>query len=207
MNCKQVRDLLPEYVDRQVRQVFLRDIEAHLRGCDECSQLLSVYRDNIRILGAFPEIEPPPDLPAKIFERTARRGKIRAWVERYLSLPSYVLVPVAAGLLVAVLAPVLLSTDTVGSRSATKYAHRAWSFTLKMYGRAEGVGQEMASLKNLVFLILDERVEELQEQVQSYKTRKPTNEQQRSQSSYFMCVWDAAGSDPQGADSNVLRQS
>ncbi len=206
MNCKQVQDLLPEYVDRQVRQLFLRDIESHLRGCDECSQLLSVYRDNIRILGAFPEIEPPTDLASKIFERTARRGPIRAWIERYLSLPPYILAPVFAGLLVAVLAPIFLSNDSA-SRSATKYAHRAWSFTLKMYGRAEGVGQEMASLKNLVFLILDERVEELQEQVQSYKTRKQTNEPQRSQSSYFLCVWDVAGSDPQGADSNVLRQS
>ncbi|MEW6363998.1 MAG: zf-HC2 domain-containing protein [Acidobacteriota bacterium] len=206
MNCKQVQDLLPEYVDRQVRQVFLRDIEAHLRGCDECSKLLAVYRDNIRILGAFPEIEPPPDLAAKIFERTARRGLIRAWIERYLSLPRYILLPVAAGLLVAVLAPVLLSNDAA-SRSATKYAHRAWSFTLKLYGRAEGVGQEMASLKNLVFLILDERVEELQEQVQSYKARKQTNEQRRSQSSYLMCGLDSAGSDTQGADSNVLRQS
>ncbi len=202
MNCKQVQDLLPEFVDRQLKQTFLAGVETHLKACSECETLLTIYRQNMQLLGSFPEVEPPPDLVEKIVRRTAKPAGFLALMERYLRLPAPVLLPAVSALLILLLGPAFLQMNTVPSRSANKYIHRAWSYSTRLYGKAEGMGQEIATFKNIFMLILDRRAEKVQEELENY--RKQKNDQQSSQTSYITC--DGNGSH-QGAINHVLHES
>ncbi len=203
MNCDQVQDLLPEYVDHQVKQVYLVEIEEHLSTCAGCRLLHGIYKRNVQILGSFPEVAPPPDLVERILQRTSRPAGLRTFLERYFRVPAPVLLTAGAMILLALVGPTFLQLDTPISRDANKYLHRAWSYSQRVYGRAEGMGQEIATFKNIFFLLLDRKVEKIQQELETY--RKQKNEQQSSQSVYYLAEGDGSGT--QGASSHVLRKS
>jgi len=203
MTCKQVQDLLPEYVDRLLKHAYLVQVEAHLEECGECRTLLAHYRQSVQTLATFPHVEPPPDLVEKIVKRTVRSTSIWSLLDRYLRVPAPVLLPATAAFLILLFGSAFYRMDTSASRSANKYMHQAWAYSLRLYGRAEGFGHEIASFKNIFFSILDRRVEGIQDELKTYKKQK--GEQQSSQSGYVIC--DGTRAFQKGVSSHVLRQS
>lgn len=205
MNCQEIQDQLPEYVDRLLKQSVVAGIEEHLRACQDCTQVLTLYRENVELLGSFPEVDPPAHLAPRIFERTVRGARVVRLFDRFFGIPAPALLSAAAALLIIALAPPFLRMDTAPSRAANKYVHRAWSYTMKMYGRAEGVGQEIATFKNVFVLILDRRVDQIQDELESYSNRKQKNDQQSSQRGYLAS--EGSRANREGASHHVLRQS
>lgn len=205
MNCEQVQELLPEFADRQIRQALVAGVEEHLRQCPSCSNLLAVYRQNIELLATFPLLDPPADLGDRILERTTRRRGVLAYFDRYFGIPAPVYLSAAAALLIALLSPAFLKMETEPSRAANKYLHRAWSYSVRMYGKAEGMGQEIATFKNVLMLILDQRVDQIQDELENYSTRKEKTDQQSSQRGIIAS--EGSSLTLQGARDHVLRES
>lgn len=205
MNCQQIQEYLPEYVDRQVRHAIAVEIDGHVTDCPECRDLLAIYRQSLDVLTSFPDVEPPHGMAEKIFRRTAGRRGFWTFLERYVPLPQPALVAAAAAVIIAVVSPLVLSLDTTPTRAANKYAHRAWSYSLRLYGKAEGVGQEIATFKKVFVLILDRKVDLIQEELESYSDKKQKNQQRSSQGGIL--AREGAGGRHGGTESHVLRES
>ncbi len=65
MRCEEVRELLPAYVDRDLRPVG--ELEMHLASCGACGAELASYRELLADLGRLRDRgeEPSPDLLAR----------------------------------------------------------------------------------------------------------------------------------------------
>ena len=46
MNHQQVQDELSAYLDNELAPTVCKQVEAHLRSCDECSDMLSAFQEN-----------------------------------------------------------------------------------------------------------------------------------------------------------------
>ncbi len=77
MNCSQVRQLMPGYIDGEIDLVNSLEIEEHLRGCPACSQLyneMKTMRSAVR--GASLYTPAPPDLQKRIRQSIRKTNKI-----------------------------------------------------------------------------------------------------------------------------------
>lgn len=98
MNCKQVQEFLPAYMDAALEPEAAAGVRTHLSACTACRQeekLLSLTWD---ALGALPAIEPSPNFRARFWERVRREElKTKSWWSVFTPKQ---LVPVAAGFMV-----------------------------------------------------------------------------------------------------------
>ena len=46
MNHRQIQDELSAYLDNELAPAVREQVEAHLRSCDECSEMLSAFQEN-----------------------------------------------------------------------------------------------------------------------------------------------------------------
>jgi hypothetical protein len=101
----EVADLLPAYALGAL-EADAAEIDEHLRGCRECSELLATYLDAAAALGeAVPPVEPPAALRAAVLAhgdsspRAVRRWEwTRRFAVRYAPLAAAVLLVLSAGL-------------------------------------------------------------------------------------------------------------
>ncbi|HBK86699.1 MAG TPA: hypothetical protein DDZ53_11790 [Firmicutes bacterium] len=81
MNCKDVVELLPLFLDAELEPNLAADVEAHLATCSSCQQLLQDFKREQQILRSLPSVEPPPAWRAELLAQvgvTKRRAK-PAW--------------------------------------------------------------------------------------------------------------------------------
>jgi hypothetical protein len=99
-----VRDRVSAYIDRELPAPERAGIEAHLRECPECARALEEMRA-VDALARGHEVEPPAGyfdaLPGRVRARLSppARARVPAWA-----------IALAAGLVVAVIAPIALRT-------------------------------------------------------------------------------------------------
>jgi anti-sigma factor RsiW len=118
MNCADVRDLLPGYLDgalpeRCSQQVHER-LGRHLDSCASCRVELQRYRELSRVMAGLRRAEPPAELGVAIRAAVSRvratggfAGRMRLWAARLELLLDNILeplaVPATGGLLAALL--------------------------------------------------------------------------------------------------------
>lgn len=98
MNCKDMAELLPLFVDAELAPDVTIEVEAHLASCSTCQQLLAEYSRDQQILQSLPLVAPPPTWRAELLEKInsgKRRREKPAWqyfVPRLGSLAAALLV-------------------------------------------------------------------------------------------------------------------
>ena len=65
LTCRQITDLIIDYVTEEMAQVALMDFEAHLRLCKDCDAFLKTYCQVIRVTRALRY----EDIPAEMIDR------------------------------------------------------------------------------------------------------------------------------------------
>ena len=73
MTCRDIVELVTDYLEGTLPEPERADVEAHLAGCRGCSGYLEQVRTTIRVTGMLTEEQIPE--PA----REALRGVFRAW--------------------------------------------------------------------------------------------------------------------------------
>ncbi len=66
MTCKDLVDLLSEYVDGELDRATARRLEQHLRGCVECTAFLNTFRKTRAMTREAAEAAMPPELRARL---------------------------------------------------------------------------------------------------------------------------------------------
>ncbi len=88
MNCQELRDLIPDYLTKQLSTDALRLFEAHLMGCDDCRSELEQMESAWMKLGKLPDAEPGPRLRSRFYamleeeKRQLKQAEREPWLKR-----------------------------------------------------------------------------------------------------------------------------
>ena len=72
MPCRELVELISDYLEDRLSQVNRARFEAHLAECDACRTYLEQFRQTIRVLGRLPEESLSPEAREALL--TAFRG-------------------------------------------------------------------------------------------------------------------------------------
>jgi anti-sigma factor RsiW len=73
MPCRELVELITEYLEDQLSTVDRTRFEAHLADCEACRTYLEQFRQTIRVLGCLPEESVSPEA------RDALLAAFRGW--------------------------------------------------------------------------------------------------------------------------------
>ena len=151
MTCGELEILLCDYLDGVLDEAARRGVESHLETCPACAEMARDARQAMALIERASEVEPPPQLAARILTETAsgrhgRLGKQRGWWRTLIA-------PVLEPRLVMGMAMTILSFSMMARcagvtpqqlragdlepkkiwAAADDRVHRAWGRTVKFY--------------------------------------------------------------------------
>ncbi len=139
MSCERFEDLLVAYADGELDAPARASVEAHLRDCPGCAELLSYLRAASASLAALPEIEPSPELRRELWAVPARKtaaGKVFDLLLRPSLQPFYA----AASILLALFSLYMINPDKAAiDRAVVRTFHRGYSQVEKLTAEAGAV--------------------------------------------------------------------
>ena len=100
MDCHQTRQILEEYLRRELEPDRARAVEAHLEGCPACRAILAREEAVATLVRALPRLPAPPALVRQLRTLGAPRRGIASWLGR-----PWVAAAIAAVVVAAVLGP------------------------------------------------------------------------------------------------------
>jgi len=80
MTCREIVELLIDFLDNELPDERRRRLEAHLSLCEPCMAYLETYKVTIRLTRRLPDVSPPPELLQRLKaalyeeEETSREG-------------------------------------------------------------------------------------------------------------------------------------
>jgi anti-sigma factor RsiW len=106
MNCNEIDNRLPAYLEYLLSPEEQKSIAGHLASCPHCSRALADLKETERLLRGLEEVEPPPFFEQRIMARVREEAGRKQGILRRLFYPLHIKVPIQAlaTLLVAVLA-------------------------------------------------------------------------------------------------------
>jgi hypothetical protein len=66
MECRQIAELLGDYLDGSLPSQMRDLIEWHIDGCAPCVAFVNTYRGTVNAARALPEIQIPPELKKRL---------------------------------------------------------------------------------------------------------------------------------------------
>jgi len=69
MSCNEICDKLSLYIDNELSDEEMRQMEEHLKSCENCQKELEEYKDLISILNSLPDEEPPEGYCERLHEK------------------------------------------------------------------------------------------------------------------------------------------
>ncbi len=66
LRCRDIVDLLGEYIDGELDPATAHALEAHLAGCQECTAFIKTYRGTVRVARQLREEQIPPALKERL---------------------------------------------------------------------------------------------------------------------------------------------
>lgn len=74
IECRQIAELLADYLDGSLPKRTTELIEWHIDGCAPCVSFMNTYRSTIRATRSLPDAPMPPELRKRLLNvlRTAR---------------------------------------------------------------------------------------------------------------------------------------
>ena len=112
MKCKDIQDMLFEYIDNNLSDELVETIDTHLNECGQCRTVLDEYKDVRETLLPLRTVPTFPDMKQRFKERVST---IRTKTLNRLLRPALIAVPVVVIVaLVLALQPFGTSEDTSG---------------------------------------------------------------------------------------------
>ena len=78
LTCKELVELVTEYLDGSLSRRNRARFEAHLAGCTNCTQYLEQFRETIRLTGTLRESDVSPEAEAALLAQfeSWKRGEL-----------------------------------------------------------------------------------------------------------------------------------
>ena len=92
MNCVKVEEYASDYLEHSLGANDRQAIDAHLRSCPACAELLAGISSVLAAVKVFPVYEPPAWLATRIVASTPRIAR-ESWVETITSIWKWIFEP------------------------------------------------------------------------------------------------------------------
>lgn len=129
MKCQELRELIPDYLTKQLPADAYPQFEAHLKRCDDCRSQLEQMESAWTKLGELPDAEPGPQLRSSFYAmleeekrrlRRANRGSLLERFEKRLasvwpSRPALQMATAALCMIIGAAAGIGLKSDSGGN--------------------------------------------------------------------------------------------
>ena len=106
MNCPEVQNLLPIFLDDELPEDQKQDIQVHLTGCNACRLELQEYKRSWQMLETWKDVEPESGYIgrfwAELSGRTPWNIKLRQWFRQRIFTPQLIAATVVAAVFVVV---------------------------------------------------------------------------------------------------------
>jgi hypothetical protein len=105
MNCKDIENSLPLYLDNLLSAADKRAIEEHLTSCPQCAKALARLQNTGKLVDGLGEVDPPPWFKQKIMARVREEAEKKSFTQKWF-YPLHIKIPVQimATIVIAVLA-------------------------------------------------------------------------------------------------------
>lgn len=102
MDCKQVEELLNEYLDGQLDDARKNMVEAHARACADCRGLIDDCKNNLTLIGKISAKKVPASLDKRMYAAIEQSSRPPLFARLVLSPVFRFGLPIAAALLIVV---------------------------------------------------------------------------------------------------------
>jgi hypothetical protein len=180
VSCRRHQEVLSDYVEGTLSPPLQREIENHLRSCEDCRSLAESVKEVVALFAGFQAPEPPANLTELIVERTrpallsARKSTVD--LETDASFWSSAASGLAAA---AVLAAVLLFRPPEflagWSRSVSQTAHQSYSLGVRTYHRTARWIEDLNVLRITVGVAFENRLDRLNERLRDLEEMRRRN--------------------------------
>jgi hypothetical protein len=128
VNCRTVKKISQEYLERRLAQLDRHEFLRHIDECTSCERELVNYRDVFTFLGRLEPVETPHGFQNGIISQLKSEGVIhepkiaplRRWAAAFLGLPGAAKYPLAAAVVIAALYLPLKLAFTLAGGAAGK---------------------------------------------------------------------------------------
>jgi anti-sigma factor (TIGR02949 family) len=75
IRCREILDLLADYLDGSLPPQTARSLEAHLEGCSPCIAFVNTYRGTVNVVRQLSETEIPPELRDRLITFLTKQSR------------------------------------------------------------------------------------------------------------------------------------
>ena len=93
MNCKDIENSLPLYLDNLLSPADKRAVEEHLKSCPKCAKALAQLQKTGKLVDGLGEVEPPPWFKQRIMARVRAEADKKSLVQKWF-YPLRIKIPV-----------------------------------------------------------------------------------------------------------------
>jgi len=83
INCKEIENNLPLYLDNSLSRVDKQTVEEHLKSCPQCAKAFAQLQKTEKLVNNLTEIDPPPwfkqKIMAKVREESEKKNLVQKW--------------------------------------------------------------------------------------------------------------------------------
>jgi hypothetical protein len=150
MTCERIEDLLSPYMEGELSPEDMALVEAHLESSPASAELLGLLREAQDALARFPEVEPGPELMARLSAIPIRKRRLKPVFDLLLR-PALQPVYAAFTVLLMFVSFVFFVPQGQGIRKAvTRQIHAGYGEVEKLYAKAGSLTDELGELKDSV---------------------------------------------------------
>lgn len=83
MNCKDIENSLPLYLDNLLSSAEKRAVEEHMKSCPKCGKEMAQLQKTEKLMDSLAEVEPPPWFKQKIMARVREEADKKSLVQKW----------------------------------------------------------------------------------------------------------------------------
>lgn len=154
MKCERIEEILSPYLEDELSPEVKKEVEKHLKTCQDCSALLSFLRKARESLSDFPELELSENLLNRLYSIPRRKKGFRLSLD-FLLRPSLQPVLAAATALLTLISFYVFNPDRdLINKAIDRQIHLGYSKVEKLYARAESFATGLGEYKDNILVSL-----------------------------------------------------
>ena len=148
MGCERIEELLSPYLEDDLTHEEKQAVEAHLKTCPSCAELLFLMRQTRDSLASFPEVDVSENLIEKLYDLPQKRKKT-TFIKDFLLRPSFQPIMAAATVLLVCLSFYAFHPErSTIDRSIERQFKIGISKVEKLYAEAESFTHTLGEYKD-----------------------------------------------------------
>jgi len=157
MECERMETRISPYLDGELGSAEKEALEAHLRDCTRCREMLKILREVSASLRNLPEVEISPDLERRLLAIPDRKRRFRFSLD-FLARPALQPALAAATVLLTVVSFYAFSPQRGAiNKSIERQFHLGYHKIGTLFARAESFTSSLAGYKDDLVVTLQNK--------------------------------------------------